>query len=85
MLHGLLVIARFAEEEGKEFRSLSVKASQALMDFSWPGNVRQLENVLRNAVVLNDGSEITMNMLPPAIFQSDMAANAVSPRPVSSQ
>ncbi len=33
------------------------------------GNVRQLQNVLRNIVVLNNGKEITLDMLPPPLNQ----------------
>jgi two-component system repressor protein LuxO len=36
-----------------------------------PGNVRQLQNIIRNAVVLNDGPALTEDMLPP--FQAPMA------------
>ena len=71
------LIERFAAEEGKSFRSLHPQAAQALMDFTWPGNVRQLENVLRNAVVLNDGPQITLNMLPRTILHSGPPANIV--------
>ncbi len=31
---------------------------------SWPGNVRQLLNVIRNIVVLHDGTQVTASMLP---------------------
>lgn len=70
------LLARFAEEEGKAFQRLSPQARQALLDYPWPGNVRQLENVLRNAVVLHDGPEITIDMLPRTIFQTTMPANS---------
>ncbi len=70
------LVERFASEEGKRFRRLSPQSARMLLDFSWPGNVRQLENVLRNAVVLNDGDEITIDMLPRSIFQNSMPANS---------
>ena len=35
------------------------------MTYSWPGNVRQLENMIRNTVVLNNASWIERKMLPP--------------------
>ncbi len=38
-------------------------------NYEWPGNVRQLQNVLRNIVVLNHGKEITLDMLPPPLNQ----------------
>ena len=65
------LIERFASEEGKGFRRLSAQAAQTLLAFSWPGNVRQLENVLRNAVVLNDGVELELSMLPRNLLQSE--------------
>jgi len=37
--------------------------------YEWPGNVRQLQNVLRNVVVLNNGKEIDLDMLPPPLNQ----------------
>jgi two-component system repressor protein LuxO len=57
-------LKRFAKEEGKGFRALSSAVRQALVSYSWPGNVRQLENVIRNAVVLHDGAEVLPEMMP---------------------
>jgi DNA-binding NtrC family response regulator len=65
----ILLIARHflaeqAREEGKRFSSFSSQAAEILQTYSWPGNVRQLLNVLRNVVVLNDGEVVTPSMLP---------------------
>ncbi|MGA7674837.1 MAG: sigma-54 dependent transcriptional regulator [Rhizomicrobium sp.] len=49
-------ITRFAAEEHKPVASLSPEAADLLERFSWPGNVRQLENTIFRAVVLCDGS-----------------------------
>lgn len=57
-------LARFGGEEGKMFSGLSPEAMQAFRRYDWPGNVRQLENVMRNIAVLNDGPVITEAMLP---------------------
>ena len=70
------LLARFSKEEGKSFRRLSPQVRHAFLGYSWPGNVRQLENVLRNAVVLYEASEISLDMLPPAIFQTTRPANS---------
>jgi len=48
-------IERFAAEENKLVSGMTPKASQLLEQFSWPGNVRQLENTIFRAVVLCDG------------------------------
>lgn len=37
------------------------------MNYDWPGNVRQLQNVIRNVVVLNKGKEVELSMLPPPL------------------
>jgi DNA-binding NtrC family response regulator len=57
-------LAEFAHQEGRAFRSLSANAEARLLAFPWPGNVRQLQNVIRNAVVLNEGQILTEAMLP---------------------
>src|SRR5689334_1435057 len=48
----------FAARYGRERRSVSRAALKRLSAFSWPGNVRQLENVLLNAWVLSDRPEL---------------------------
>jgi two-component system repressor protein LuxO len=58
-----------AQEEGKAFSGFSAAAAQAIHAYAWPGNVRQLINVLRNVVVLNNGQEVTVQMLPGDISQ----------------
>lgn len=63
------LLPKLAQEEGKEFAGLSPDAEAAIADYGWPGNVRQLENVLRNAVVLNDGPVLEATMLPPPLGQ----------------
>jgi DNA-binding NtrC family response regulator len=48
-------IARFAAEENKTVLGLTPEAADLIAEFSWPGNVRQLENTIFRAVVLCDG------------------------------
>lgn len=76
-----VLLNRFSREEKKGFRRLSVEATDAMRAYSWPGNVRQLENALRNAVVLNEGVEVTLDMLPSIVSPSPFPANtSVEPR-----
>ena len=65
----VLLIARyfldgFAREDGKSLRAFTPEAEAALLAYHWPGNVRQLQNVIRSMVVLNDGDTVTADMLP---------------------
>lgn len=63
-------IRLYAEEEGKAFRDLSAEAERVLGEYSWPGNIRELQNVIRNAVVLYDAEVIEPEMLPAKIVQT---------------
>ena len=57
-------LAAFAKEDGKQFKRFHPDAESALESYGWPGNIRQLQNVIRNIVVLNDGETVTEDMLP---------------------
>lgn len=61
------LLVRFAGEEQKPFKRFDEEAASALGRFAWPGNVRQLQNVVRSVVVLHDGDVVTANMLPAQI------------------
>ncbi len=51
-------LARYAMAMGKSICGISETAHQTLMDCPWPGNVRQLENVIQRHVALCDGDRI---------------------------
>jgi DNA-binding NtrC family response regulator len=57
-------LARFAAEEGKRISGFSDDAVRLLTAYSWPGNVRQLENAVFRAVVLADGPVLTVDEFP---------------------
>jgi DNA-binding NtrC family response regulator len=71
-------IARFAAEENKDVIGITPQAGRLLERFSWPGNVRQLENTVFRAVVLCDGA-----MLDICDFPQIAAALGVEPPPRS--
>lgn len=55
---------RFAAEEGKRIAGFTDSAMRLLQAYTWPGNVRQLENAVFRAVVLADGAELTVAEFP---------------------
>lgn len=57
-------LRKFSDEEGRRFKSYSSQVEDVILRHSWPGNIRQLQNVIRNVVVLNEGEVVEMNMLP---------------------
>ncbi len=60
-------LADFAAEEGKDFTGFASETEARLCAYLWPGNVRQLQNVIRNIVVLHQGKLVTPDMLPPPL------------------
>lgn len=72
-------------EEKKSFRRFDRETAAIFMGYNWPGNVRQLQNVVKNIVVLNDGEEVTRAMLPAPLdtLDSTRLAQTQPPRPLS--
>ncbi|MCW1918735.1 sigma-54 dependent transcriptional regulator [Rhodobacter sp. KR11] len=65
------MLTRFAEEEGRRFDGLAPEVTELFRRQPWPGNVRQLLNVIRNVVVLNPGGLVTLDMLPETLTAPD--------------
>ena len=60
-------VQQAADKYGKTIDKISPEVQQRLMNFSWPGNVRQLRSTVENMVVLSTGEELTVDTLPPEI------------------
>ncbi|MEO0073446.1 MAG: sigma 54-interacting transcriptional regulator [candidate division WOR-3 bacterium] len=58
-------VDRFAREFGRQVRGVSSETLQALVNHSWPGNIRELQNVIERAVVMCKESELGLHDLPP--------------------
>jgi transcriptional regulator with GAF, ATPase, and Fis domain len=58
----------YGQKAGKAIGGLDDDALAALKAYRWPGNVRQLENVIERAVVVADGPVITLRELPPELL-----------------
>ena len=54
----------YTAEEGRSFAGFSPEVEAVFRAYDWPGNVRQLQNVVRNVVVLHDGPLVEPSMLP---------------------
>ena len=73
--------ARFAAEEGKKIAGIGAEALALLSRYDWPGNVRQLENVVFRAVVLADSGELTIAEFPQIAAQVEGFDVRVPPAP----
>ncbi|MDA8090934.1 MAG: sigma-54 dependent transcriptional regulator [Nitrospiraceae bacterium] len=76
-------IREFSEREKKDVQ-VSDEVMAMLCDYSWPGNIRQLRNVLERLVVLSRTGKISLRDVPDELFASRTEAPASAP-PVSSQ
>lgn len=61
-------LRRFAEENQKPHLNLTPRALDLLVAYHWPGNVRQLENVIERAVVLCQDDVIDIDLFPAEIL-----------------
>jgi two-component system response regulator PilR (NtrC family) len=62
-------LGRFAEQMGKRIEGVSPDAARSLEAYDWPGNVRQLENVIERAVALERSTSIQVQSLPAEVCQ----------------
>lgn len=78
-------LKQFAKENDKPITNISVKARQALYNYEWPGNIRQLRNCLESAVVMCSSDTIEVGDLPPTICKSVASDSITIPLGVSLQ
>lgn len=57
-------LQQLSKLEGKQFSKFDEEVESKLRIYDWPGNIRQLHNVIHNIVTLNSGSVVTAEMLP---------------------
>ena len=57
-------LSKCNDKEKKNIQKFSANAMQTLMDYDWPGNVRQLENAINHAVIIAQGDTIRRTHLP---------------------
>jgi two-component system response regulator HydG len=72
LLIGNRLIASIASRAGKKVSGISEPAAERLLNYSWPGNIRELRNVMERAVALTRHEKIMVEDLPEKIrnFQS---------------
>jgi formate hydrogenlyase transcriptional activator len=49
---------------GRQIESIPAHALEALTNYNWPGNIRELQNVIERSVVLSSGPELRVAMTP---------------------
>ena len=76
---GRLILARtllekFAAKQNRMFKGFATDAQHAIQSYEWPGNVREMENRIKGAIIMADGKQITA---------ADMSLESVESRPPS--
>lgn len=69
-------LARFAARMGRVMTGIAPEARERLRAYRWPGNVRELENVIERGVALEQGTELSLASLPPALVVPGDTAGA---------
>ena len=69
------------EETGSKVTGITDAAMRVLTGYEWPGNIRQLKNVIRTMVVMCDRDKIDVRDLPPEIAQRRQLTGATEPAP----
>jgi len=54
-------IARFGKKTGKQFRTIDKKSLKLLQEYEWPGNIRELQNVIERAVILSEADTFAVD------------------------
>lgn len=73
------MLNEYNHEEGKQFKTFSRDANRMLQAYDWPGNVRQLQNVIRQVVVLNSSDVVEVSMLPAQLTSNLSRTSLVQP------
>jgi transcriptional regulator with GAF, ATPase, and Fis domain len=77
-------IQQSAQRSRKNLVQIDDDALALLKGYAWPGNIRQLENVIERAVVIAEGEILTLQDMPPELFQANGQADEMPgapPRP----
>ena len=63
-------VKQYSAQHDRPFHGISADAMQIMSDYSWPGNVRQLKNLIESMVVLAPGREITASDIPAEVRET---------------
>ncbi len=80
----LFFLTRFARKFGKELSGVSQETMALLMNYSWPGNIRELQNIIERGVVLATGKLLTLDRdlfqaLPDSVISTTTQHKTITP------
>ncbi len=68
---------KYKQEHGKDVHSLDSAAQMALSAYSYPGNIRELENIIEHAIVLSEGGVIRLEDLPETVQRESLPSGQI--------
>jgi len=74
------LIDRYAKKAGKKFSSIGAKTLEAFQKYDWPGNIRELQNVIERAVVICDGPVFSIDEM---WLRTESAPASAQPTPMA--
>ncbi|KAA3655994.1 MAG: sigma-54-dependent Fis family transcriptional regulator [Calditrichaeota bacterium] len=69
-------LKRFASGAGKELQGFAPETLECMLNYEWPGNIRELRNALERAVILSTNSIVLPENLPPRLFKNSTYASS---------
>ena len=64
-------LAKVADHLGREFSGIDAESMDRLIEYSWPGNIRELQNVIEHSAILSDGALL---QVPPVLLSTRVIA-----------
>ena len=71
-------LQKFSSEHGKDIRRISTPAIDMLTAYHWPGNARELQNVVERAVLVCDGHVVHAHHLPPTLQTAEASGTVMN-------
>ena len=78
-------IGMYAKKYGKKVLGVEAPALEALVNYDWPGNVRQLENYIMRSIIVCGGKYVKIEDLPEQFMEGNLTANARKEEPALEQ